>query len=889
MDELQSLTTAMDDVVGAHYPVQLHALRKALYQSQPSTIFLWTHLRPCQIEPLIRNLSHRRNHDQECALDSLMLVLRCKPMVKAISAGDGHFWNDLCQHAAGKLTGMADHGEKREEWVQTLLPLLDSGLSMLSDEVLLGLMSQWKALLRSNNHQDAVAAVQVAHRLSDQMTDSFASTMALTSTSANAMTAWRTKASAMFQGSKAISVIDTLMLVALKACSTDGAESVQDGTYETIEKCMEVICGMRRQALEEWAKNNGAVLMKLNEKCMSCSEPRTQLAVFCILYTFSDDGSADHSLHLVNKVLDNTLEDSSILLRVGSGGTRDMEATRTLVISALRHGQCLHRLLSWVLESCRPKSPDIEVHQILVLASRLIATLAEDVVHKPQYNVAVFETLERLGIPPDWWSLDLSTPASPKSCLQYSTCIHKFEQRRQQLCTEISWLFLQTASGSNKALSQETSRVLRSSLTALTSRSDSVAQCEYDTPFGLRLMGTMRPAGSNSSKSWRERLHQSMTESGLRAHEEVEYLISEICKDLQDRCDHVEMPLRAAQEHAELLKQELSEKNTYIEQLKADEAQRGASLEHEIKQRAGLELQKCELSGKLDRLQDAFNACQERLTELEAESERDKHFHQLKMQESKEDAEMRLIRVRQAFSEQFSGLEDKMRTKVMANEGLRGEYEWLKEEAALLRQELASAHDKASALEEQHQTEMEQLRERTSSLEDQLNSGKQQLEQVSEAARKSESDGQRLLAELQEAKELAEGQELHVEEMIGTVDDLRAALDQARREIADLHNQQQVSEEDNSKLKVRIGEMKVVEVDLRKECREQSKALHQAKKAEQSIMAIFRGQEPSVTSSVGTTATMTPSQSHQTSIRHLPEFSFVSEDDEDYSEVLKAT
>jgi chromosome segregation ATPase len=113
-----------------------------------------------------------------------------------------------------------------------------------------------------------------------------------------------------------------------------------------------------------------------------------------------------------------------------------------------------------------------------------------------------------------------------------------------------------------------------------------------------------------NSRNWRQSMLEGMTRETDRQHKFVVAAVSEICRDLEKRCETVEQPLRREEERSERLRAALKEMQ-----------QRCAELEKEVESKVqgiqDIEQDKMRTENKLDIAIAKTNDCIDRIRVLE--------------------------------------------------------------------------------------------------------------------------------------------------------------------------------------------------------------------------------------------------------------------------------
>jgi chromosome segregation ATPase len=368
----------------------------------------------------------------------------------------------------------------------------------------------------------------------------------------------------------------------------------------------------------------------------------------------------------------------------------------------------------------------------------------------------------------------------------------------------------------------------------------------------------------------------------------VEGLIFEVCKDLQYRCENAEQPLRTAQAE----NGNLTERLRNVEEHVRATPKESDRLSHELFEKSHEADQHVAQSERLGReLADMRQLCTNMSSEISALKEELKcayreHANCLENQHLQ--AQEHAAETYRCHAAKVSELEAQLRAKTSAESSLESELAWLKEEMSRTQEEMVAAHRTAiTHLEQQHRLECTSWQKQIDTLEQRLSSQGAELLQAKSDVSSEQTKAQDKSKELDEAREDLHTWQQDLENQKARVSQMEAAAETAKADVEELFRQQEGYEADRLGLAARAKELEKSEAALRKQCLVYQTALEKAKEAEQRVLAIFQGNRHPRASSVASAATATPSRLLLTPTQRLPEYSFASEDDEDYPEVLK--
>jgi len=126
------------------------------------------------------------------------------------------------------------------------------------------------------------------------------------------------------------------------------------------------------------------------------------------------------------------------------------------------------------------------------------------------------------------------------------------------------------------------------------------------------------PEARISSRNWRQTLAEGLFRDTDRQHGFIISAVNEICRDLERRCENVEKPLRAEEEHSRQLQAELDEFKVKYDDVEGQLGRCLHNLDHTAEENERLENK---LDGAIEKSQEALDRVKELEDMLETERE----------------------------------------------------------------------------------------------------------------------------------------------------------------------------------------------------------------------------------------------------------------------------
>ncbi len=892
----------------------------------------WITFKPCQTKPLIENLARRLESDST-ARSILTRLVGMRTILVTITQYHPRAFDSLCKDTVCDInnspsriskhlpiiqdaslaalplfesyvelvtTMVSPRNETPEQWFRRVHRFLASAtprlLSCIPEQVVHSSLESWREQLRSSNPLNALSALDVACNFLERADDSSGSCFSSPLNETSALRQWFEKCSSLFHGEKGRSIVETTILTTLKLCSEEDPHRGPGDLIKLVEIAQRILLAVQEPVLYEWVKTHQLAIKKLAQKLnrpgMSSQMRLTSFGVLIILdkgfeldewptltasAVWSFENSDCSTTVLDEAVLRTALKTLIDALDSWLGGTSEKD-NRPLVFETTR---CLARFL---LKMCRPGRRLFANHCLCMQASEMVVNhlVSMNCRQGSRLSQAIVQVFDE-AVLPDWWCLDLGISGMPENCGTPSLCIRGSENRRLQLCTEISLLMVKVSSTSRTVISPQNFSIIRQLLSRESSMERSVP-CQYPPAMSAHSCADGLPQASMSSCNWQKELEHRLACSSRQTAAIVEGFVCELTKDLQSRCDSIEVPLRHARATATDLQSALERTEHDLQEARSMWKHAAEALGSE---RGVLNQTKADLAERQDTLfslQQQYEESQCRHSDVERIMGTLQLEHQEKVNCMREQSlaektdlqKMHDLRVSE-FEDQLAELHSSLTSIRDENGWLRGEMERNIDEAGTrYRQGLALLRQEMQAAEATSKKHVDDLESKVSAME----ADNQQI-QIELRQQKAEAEGLILSKEDFEAKFNEVSRDLQSSK--DETAKLRASLIQEHDRTAGLQREIESSTAWLRQREERVAELEASERSWQEHCKSQEKALKKARKAEQRVLAIFQKQSTSMSSPVTSrastvTATVTPTP-------RLLEESFVSEDDEDCSEL----
>lgn len=481
-----------------------------------------------------------------------------------------------------------------QDWIRQLQMVLHSnGPEILEavDEAVIDLCSsRWNSILKTNQNFEFLCCLEIAcilQRYSINLNDSYRSSIS-TNTECRAIRRWTAKACSLLEH-KLERLIRSLLLRALYFVS-DKPDVTTDRAIEAAAMIKSILgcidCLVIQNTIQE--KENLEALTKLTDKVNQLERsPLLQLAMLDVIQIF-DPASypLQTSMHeSLNKSLTLIPSPNSVIqqhcyvdtLRSYLNTRSNVEQSLSNMSTEIPHQPDLFKnCLEFAINQCVPTRHG-SVSKVLQLeqASLLVQAMSQAVGSCENTNFA--QCILSIKIP-EWWSMETATPQNPQNCASLEICPRNLEVRRQHITLEITNLIIQISCLHGLPLSRYNYEQLSCRRSQATDQTNS-----YICPFIT--LGGQKPSNHaliNKSTECIPDLDQELAMLHAKTAEMIQNRVNLTCKDLQDRCDNIEGPLRAARSDLIRLEKDLMQSKQDAEIAAASHQDECANLQNKI-------------------------------------------------------------------------------------------------------------------------------------------------------------------------------------------------------------------------------------------------------------------------------------------------------------------
>ena len=908
-------------------------LEAAVTTASDDLLEQWIVSKPCQTEPLLENLTSRFQSDATARV-ILVRLTGVRSMLATLTQSYPEALDTLCKHAVGDIKDSSDRvrnyapivqdaslpilssfdsyvelvtmiisrsSETSEQWLHRIHRTLASAsptlISCLPERVVQSCLESWREQLRSSNPLNALTALDIACNLGKCTTASPRSSFGSPTHQNATLRQWVEKSSALFEGEKGHNIVETTVLTILRLCSDADLHSRSLG--ELSQVAQRILQEVREPVVCEWARTHQSVIKKLAQKLSRRVVP-SQISATCIgLLATLDKGFELEDWPMLiakgvqyittcdatNDSFNGTLIKASLKVllevlehlagRIAAKGTSDSS------ISGITRA-----LAGFLLETCRPgHSLSVNDSMHLQAAEMMLDHLVSlNIGQGSLLSEAVVQVLDEAGLP-EWWCLDLGISGMPENCGGLTVCIRDHENRRQRLCTEVPLLMVDVSTTSRATITRQNFGIVRQRLLSERSIAHHMP-CQYPQPMSPHSGGDGVLPEPMSSCNWHEDLNRRLGDSSKLTACIVERFVCGLTNDLQARCDNVEEPLRNARAKALDLQASLDKTKQLLQESRASCDQSKQALDSTADLLSQISVRQQETQNALSSLQQLYGESQSELSNMqEAMARQELDFQQeteqIQAREAAERTELQRVHELRAadFEEQLAELHESVTS-------LRNEVRWLRDEMKRNQEEAKFDHEQqVTRLREEAQTMQEAANKQAGELKSRVTAIQDEKHQLQTQLSQKEAEVQ----ELSRSKDNAEAQlgnvSADLRSNMNEATELRASLLQEQNTVRDLHEGKQTLTAQQIQQEHRIAELEASERSWQEQCKAYEKALKKARKAEQSVLAIFQKQTASISSPIASRASTNTATA--TSTPRLLEGSFVSEDDEDYSELIE--
>jgi len=348
-----------------------------------------------------------------------------------------------------------------------------------------------------------------------------------------------------FQGERALKTIHLLVLQVIYACRPESKDSDQP-PMKHVRIAREVLSAIDSLVREKWLQSNGAITKKLHEKAASNTLPnllRLEAIAFTAMFKIASDHGSTTSTILLEKLVD-----------LSAWRLQDRQ-TRAALSVALIHAAPKMDMRFWtamLAQFCHVSSARGKLCEKQNAVS-LLVELSQVLRNDDSACKGLTTSLESEVVRRSLQSVFVQT----EEVKQFGSSENNYNV---MLTVEMCGLLLDGARSSKNDHSTACYQVALQALTKLKQLARVARISRTPAPWQMAAVSLMEqkctPEEQGASHNWQQRLAIELNFDSTHRQESITRLIGQICRDLHERCDNVEQPLRAQQAKYDELKTE---------------------------------------------------------------------------------------------------------------------------------------------------------------------------------------------------------------------------------------------------------------------------------------------------------------------------------------------
>ncbi|KAI9776040.1 MAG: hypothetical protein M1839_000642 [Geoglossum umbratile] len=413
-----------------------------------------------------------------------------------------------------------------------------------------------------------------------------------------------------FSAQRASKTIELVVLQVISTCSNNNGLS-NDEALENVQLATVIVDAVEPDLKGAWVKTNERAMRKLYEKVLRRGIPSLlQFLAFefilCMSYTKSLPPAFPKSFQTLirSRLQCQTMDNHSIRL---SANTIEKMAPR---FEEGFIGEALRIILSTITQS----EPGVAHMSRLRDCQAFLGGIGEIVEDSPAFRKGMFSALStnELAKPlREFCEMSISERRLTDGCAKLKFCWTQFQESRRHLALSLCLLILKAAlHSSGDECGIETSFAL-----SLLGRQKDFAvpmppcpsarhnRISVDLPLVALLEQKSTPQVIRASHEWKSRLAESLLRDATQRHELIVNTVSEVCRDLEERCEDIERPLREERTKLGSTQARLNESNLKIAALEVETSERELFLDGLEAEKSRLESQVSSLSQQIQDLE----------------------------------------------------------------------------------------------------------------------------------------------------------------------------------------------------------------------------------------------------------------------------------------------
>ncbi|KAK5062830.1 hypothetical protein LTR84_004905 [Exophiala bonariae] len=324
----------------------------------------------------------------------------------------------------------------------------------------------WKTLMKSADHLDSMVSVHIAsslYRLGCRH-DVFAvlpqSIQSVFPNMPSTLSQWLIRARQLFIPPQGAKIFKVTFIRTVKAV-VDTLTERSPFHLEMTVMAAEILPHIDVRCFRDWGEEAATALEKLKEKLLEPSIPPAVMAhAFCVLRIGTTTHETDVPTNFI-ALFEPIVK--ALLLQPQPFSANEMKSPWYFVMAVIELlpisskgsvskesvTQCLQVVLTAVFDLCRPANLDPKNRLGIEWASTLLRALEKHMgmsMDDDGFLPNIFcNVVRNLGFP-SWWTINLSNPHEPQNCARLKSCPHHAEFARQQLCKDLSRIFMEISS-----------------------------------------------------------------------------------------------------------------------------------------------------------------------------------------------------------------------------------------------------------------------------------------------------------------------------------------------------------------------------------------------------------------------------------------------------------
>ena len=532
------------------------------------------------------------------------------------------------------------NGYDSNVWLSKIRNVLGStpviALEAVPDQVLQVFTEKWNKMLRANDCVKMFLSLSIAIRgyeyaIAAPTQSSFVSTQ---SNRPAALVDWFEKCRSIFDGHRSEELVSAVGLRVLAILRSLESSPISPDVLEAVSLLPACLHTVKPAIIKRWAPPNERVIQKLADKAGKDVTPSALQFVVLQMLLVLDRSLlySDPSLLMQRLVSTMTTDACTSALTDHPDDDVAPEGLIQALPPLLEQNagaanttlgkDIVAATVGFVLDQCRPGRPLVghsaNLHRAMSIADSMRKTIKSDGSHRLAESI-----LQRVNIDgiPEWWLLSLSDCTSMSNCADEEICRLSIERKRQNLCLEVSLIVLECVSASHSTIRGQDFNLLQKQILKVAA-CEGLRDCQYSNTDGLR--GNVRMSVGNTQhidgRRWEEELNSHFGAMTGNAKMLMESIINARCKDLHDRCDTVEEPLRIMTSKAERLQRESDEVNKELFAANSQNKVLVSDLEAEKAGRRTEERRASKLETEVEQLREAHHNIQQDLVEAHEEA-----------------------------------------------------------------------------------------------------------------------------------------------------------------------------------------------------------------------------------------------------------------------------